>query len=122
MNLQPQYREKRFALRISLRLPIVVSGCADDCEAWVEPTETDDISTNGALLHLNQKVTEGQILYIRSLQSDGVPVEVKAKVIRISRALYGSAQIGIAITGLTGNWLNLFAAWISDDQPEDEKG
>ncbi len=115
MNLQSQDREKRFALRIALRLPIVVSGRADNGAAWIESTETDDISTNGALLHLNQKVTEGQSLYISSCQSDGVPLDVKAKVVRMSPAIYGSAQVGIAITELTENWLRLFAGWISDD-------
>ena len=61
-NLQPQHEEKRFALRMALRLPIVVSGRADDGAAWSEPTETDDISTTGALFHLNQKVSEGESL------------------------------------------------------------
>ena len=119
-NLQPQYEEKRFALRMALRLPIVVSGRADDGAAWSEPTETDDISTTGALFHLNQKVNEGESLYIRSHRPDGVPVEVKAKVMRMSPAIYGSARVGVAITELTENWLRLFVAWIADDQPEEE--
>jgi hypothetical protein len=37
-NSQPQFEEKRFALRMALRLPIVVSGRADDGAAWSEPT------------------------------------------------------------------------------------
>ena len=121
-NLQPQYEEKRFALRMALRLPIVVSGRADDGAAWSEPTETDDISTTGALFHLNQKVSEGESLYIRSHRPDGVPVEVKAKVMRMSPAIYGSARVGVSITELTENWLRLFVAWIADDQPEEETG
>jgi hypothetical protein len=120
-NSQPQYEEKRFALRMALRLPIVVSGRADDGAAWSEPTETDDISTTGALFHLNQKVSEGEILYIRSHRPDGVPVEVKAKVARVSPAIYGAARIGVAIMEPTENWLRLFVAWIADDQPEEEK-
>jgi hypothetical protein len=118
-NLQPQYEEKRFALRMALRLPIVVSGRADDGAAWSEPTETDDISTTGALFHLNQKVSEGESLYIRSHRPDGVTVEVKAKVMRMSPAIFGSARVGVAITELTENWLRLFVAWIADDQPEE---
>lgn len=121
-NLQPQQEEKRFALRMALRLPIVVSGRADDGAAWSEPTETDDISTTGALFHLNQKVSEGESLYIRSHRPDGVPVEVKAKIMRIAPAIYGTARIGVAITELAENWLRLFVAWIADDQAdEDEK-
>jgi hypothetical protein len=122
-NLQPQYEEKRFALRMALRLPIVVSGRADDGAAWSEPTETDDISTTGALFHLNQKVSQDENLYIRSHRPDGVPVEVKARVVRISPSNYGTARIGVAITETTENWLRLFVAWIADDQPneEDEK-
>lgn len=120
-NLQPQYEEKRFALRMALRLPIVVSGRADDGAAWSEPTETDDISTTGALFHLNQKVSEGESLYIRSHRPDGVPVEVKAKVVRMSPAIYGSARVGVAIMEPTENWLRLFVAWIADDQQEEDE-
>ncbi len=84
-SMQPQYEEKRFALRMALRLPIVVSGRSDDGAAWSEPTETDDISTLGALFQLNQKIASGDTLYIRSHRPDGVPVEVKAQVVRLSR-------------------------------------
>ena len=55
---------------MALRLPIVVSGRADDGAAWSEPTETDDISTSGALFHLNQKVSIGEKLYIRAHRPD----------------------------------------------------
>lgn len=120
-NQQPQYEEKRFALRMALRLPIVVSGRADDGAAWSEPTETDDISTTGALFHLNQKVSQGENLYIRSHRPDGVPVEVKARVVRVSPSNYGTARIGVAITETTENWLRLFVAWIADDQPSEEE-
>ena len=104
---------------MALRLPIVVSGRADDGAAWSEPTETDDISTTGALFHLNQKVTESEILYIRSHRPDGVPVEVKARVARMSPSLYGAARVGVAIIEPTENWLRLFVAWIADDQPDE---
>ncbi|HEX8250811.1 MAG TPA: PilZ domain-containing protein [Pyrinomonadaceae bacterium] len=120
-NQQPQYEEKRFALRMALRLPIVVSGRADDGAAWSEPTETDDISTTGALFHLNQKVSQGESLYIRSHRPDGVPVEVKARVVRVSPSNYGTARVGVAITETMENWLRLFVAWIADDQPSDEE-
>ena len=119
-NSQPQYEEKRFALRMALRLPIVVSGRAEDGAAWSEPTETDDISTTGALFHLNQKINEGENLYIRSHHPDGVPVEVKAQVKRIAPAVYGAARIGVSITEPTENWLRLFVSWIADDQPDGE--
>lgn len=119
-NSQPQFEEKRFALRMALRLPIVVSGRTDDGAAWSEPTETDDISTTGALFHLNQKIKEGDHLYIRSHQPDGVPVEVKAKAVRISPAIYGSARIGVAIIEPAENWLRFFVAWVADDQPEED--
>jgi hypothetical protein len=116
-TLQTQYEEKRFALRMALRLPIVVSGRAGDGAAWSEPTETDDISTTGALFHLNQKVAAGENLYIRSHRPDGVAVEVKARVVRMAPAIYGTARVGVAITEPLENWLRLFVAWVADDQP-----
>jgi hypothetical protein len=112
---QPQFEEKRFALRMALRLPIVVSGRTEDGSAWSEPTETDDISTLGALFQLNQKVELGETLYIRSHRPDGVPVEAKAKVVRVSAASYGTSRVGVAIVESKDNWLRLFVAWIADD-------
>ncbi len=113
--MQPQFEEKRFALRMALRLPIVVSGRADDGAAWSEPTETDDISTLGALFQLNQKVAQGDTLYIRSHRPDGVPVEVKAQIVRVSPANYGMSRIGVAIIEQKESWLRLLVAWIADD-------
>ena len=115
---QPQHEEKRFALRMALRLPIVVSGRSDDGAAWSEPTETEDISTLGALFNLNQNISVGESLYIRSHRPDGVPVEVKAKVVRVAPGNYGTTRVGVAITETKENWLRLFVAWIADDNVE----
>jgi len=112
---QPQFEEKRFALRMALRLPIVVSGRSEDGAAWSEPTETDDISTLGALFQLNQKIVSGESLYIRSHRPDGVPVEVKATVVRVTPANYGMSRIGVSIAESKDNGLRLFVAWIADD-------
>jgi hypothetical protein len=120
-TLQPQFEEKRLTLRMALRLPIVVSGRADDGAAWSEPTETDDISTTGALFHLNQKVSVGETLYIRSHRPDGMPVEVKANVVRIAPAIYGTNRIGVSIIEPSENWLRLFVAWVADDQTVEEE-
>ena len=120
-NISPQFEEKRFALRMALRLPIVVSGRSDDGAAWSEPTETDDISTTGTLFHLNQLVSAGENLYLRSHRPDGVPVEVKATVVRIAPAVYGTARIGVNIIEPKENWLRLFVAWVADDQSDEEE-
>ena len=120
-NIKQQYEEKRFALRMALRLPIVVSGRADDNAAWSEPTETDDISTSGALFHLNQKVSTGESLYLRSHRPDGVPVEVKAQVVRTAAATHGTNRVGVVIMEPKENWLRLFVAWIADDQTAEEE-
>ena len=112
---QPHFEEKRFALRMALRLPIVVSGRSEDGAAWSEPTETDDISTLGALFQLNQTIKAGDSLYIRSHRPDGVPVEVKAQVVRVSPANYGTSRVGVSIVESKDNWLRLFVAWIADD-------
>src|SRR4051812_45945198 len=114
-TIQPQFEEKRFALRMALRLPIVVSGRSTDGAAWSEPTETDDISTLGALFQINQKIAAGESLYIRSHRPDGVPVEVKANVVRVSAANFGMSRVGVAVVESKENWLRLFVAWIADD-------
>ena len=95
-TFQQSFEEKRFALRMALRLPIVVSGRTDDGATWSEPTETDDISTLGAMFQLNQHIGQGDTLYLRSHRPDGVPVEVKAKVIRMSAASYGTTRVGVS--------------------------
>lgn len=118
--LNPQFEEKRFALRMALRLPIVVSGRSDDGAAWSEPTETEDISTLGALFYLNQRVESGESLYLRSHRPDGMPVEVKAKVMRTASAAHGATRVGVSITEPTESWLRLFVSWVADDhQGED---
>ncbi len=119
MTTEP-LEERRFALRMALRLPIVVSGRAEDGSAWSEPTETDDISTNGALFHLNQKVSIDEILKIRSHRPDGVPVEVKAKVIRTTPSSYGTIRVGVAIIEPTESWLRFFVSWVADEQINEE--
>jgi len=108
--------EKRFALRMSLRLAIVVSGRAEDGSAWSEPTETDDISTSGALFHLNQKVARGERLYTRAHRPDGGPIEVTAVVVRVAPAVYGTARVGVQIAEPTESWLRLFVSWVADEQ------
>jgi len=113
--MKPQFEEKRFALRMALRLPIVVSGRSEDGATWSEPTETDDISTIGALFQLNQTIGQGQNLYIRSHRPDGVPVEVKAEAVRLSPASYGSTRVGVAIIEPKESWMRLFVAWVADD-------
>ncbi len=100
---------------MALRLPVVVSGRTEDGAAWSEPTETDDISTLGALFQLNQDIENGDSLYLRSHRPDGVPVEVKAKVVRVTPASYGSNRVGVSITEHQESWLRLFVAWIADD-------
>src|SRR5437762_2770812 len=91
-SIQPQFEEKRFALRMALRLPVVVSGRTEDGAAWSEPTETDDISTLGALFQLNQTITQGDSLKIRAHRPNGTPVEVKARVVRVIPAKFGTAR------------------------------
>jgi hypothetical protein len=117
--------ERRFALRMALRLPVVVSGRADDGSAWSEPTETDDISTLGALFHLNQKVSRGDQLYLRAHRPDGSPIEATARVVRIAPAIYGTARVGVQIAEPADNWLRLFVSWVADEQqtpsPESEQ-
>ncbi len=108
--------EKRFALRMALRLPIVVSGRSEDGAAWSEPTETDDISTSGTLFHLNQRVGRNDQLYLRAHRPDGSPIEATARVIRIAPAIYGTARIGVQIVEPADNWLRLFVSWVADEQ------
>ncbi|HEY0005893.1 MAG TPA: PilZ domain-containing protein [Pyrinomonadaceae bacterium] len=117
MSTSWNHEERRFALRMALRLPIVVSGRAEDGAAWSEPTETDDISTSGTLFHLNQKVTRGERLYIRAHKPDGAPIEVTAMVVRVAPAIYGTARVGVSISEPVENWLRLFVSWVADEQP-----
>ena len=114
--------ERRFALRMALRLPIVVSGRSEDGAAWSEPTETDDISTLGTLFHLNQKVNRGDQLYLRAHKPDGSPIEVTARVVRTAPAIYGTARVGVQIMEPADNWLRLFVSWVADEQAGPQGG
>jgi hypothetical protein len=68
---------------------------------------------------LNQSVKAGDSLYIRSHKPNGVPVEVKAQVVRVVPASYGTARVGVAIEEPKEAWLRLFVAWIADDNVVD---
>jgi hypothetical protein len=122
MTSPPHNEERRFALRMAMRLPVVVSGRAEDGAAWSEPTETDDISTSGALFHLNQKVSRGEQLYLRAHRPDGSPVEVTARVIRTASAIYGTARVGVAVVEPAENWYRLFVSWVADEHASDGPG
>ena len=67
----------------------------------------------------NEAISVGESLYIRSHRPDGVPVEVKAKVVRVAPGNYGTTRVGVAITETKENWLRLFVAWIADDNVEE---
>src|SRR3979409_1096876 len=116
MNAPHQHEETRFAQHMALRLPIVVSGRAEDGSAWSEPTETDDISTSGALFHLNQKVNRGERLYLRAHRPDGAPIETPPPAVPAAPAVYGTARVGVQITEPMENWLRLFVSWVADEQ------
>src|SRR5215471_2242998 len=116
MNAPQHNEERRFALRMALRLPIVVSGRSEDGAAWSEPTETDDISTSGALFHLNQKVSRGDKLYLRAHRPDGAATEATAVVVRVSPAIYGTARVGVQISEPSESWTRLFVSWVADEQ------
>lgn len=117
MTSKSNLEEKRFALRLSLRLPIVISGRTDEGETWSEPTETDNISTSGALFQLNQTVKSGEKLYVRSHRPDGMPVEVIAEVARVATSNYGQMRVGVAVRELNDGWIRFFVSWVADDQP-----
>ena len=69
----------------------------------------------------DQSVSVGDSLYIRSHRPDGVPVEVKARVVRVAPGNYGTTRVGVAVTETKENWLRLFVAWIADDNVEVEE-
>ena len=117
MTTQSNFEEKRFALRLSLRLPIVVSGRTIDGETWSEPTETDNISTFGALFQLNQSISFGERLYVRSHRPDGMPVEVVAEVVRVAPTAFGATRVGITVREPNDGWIRFFVSWVADDHP-----
>ncbi|MDX6613611.1 MAG: hypothetical protein QOD75_2797 [Blastocatellia bacterium] len=102
---------------MAVRLAIVVSGRTEDGSSWSEPTQTDDISTAGALFHLNQKVTRGERLFLRAHKPDGTAIEATATVIRLAPAVYGTARVGVQIAEPVENWVRLFVSWVADEQP-----
>ena len=118
----PPNGERRFALRMALHIPIVISGRTEDGAAWSEPTETDDISTLGALFHLNQRVARGEQLYLRAIRPNGTPIEVTARVVRVAPAVYGTARVGVQILEPTENWLRLFVSWVADEEGATPEG
>ena len=117
MSIAYQNEERRLALRMALRLPLVVSRRTKDGSGWSEPTETDDISSSGASFHLNQKVSIGDTLYIRAHHADGSPTETTATVVRDSPAIYGTARVGVQVIDKIESWTRFFVSWVADQRP-----
>lgn len=118
---QSQFEEKRFALRMAFRLPLIVSGKSADGTAWSEPTETDDMSTTGVLFHLNRKTSADETISIRSHRSDGLSVDVAARVLRTSKTAQGTNIVAAAVTEPLEDWLCLFSSWVAEDKLGNEK-
>ncbi|MCA1612835.1 MAG: PilZ domain-containing protein [Acidobacteria bacterium] len=118
MKTPPHSEERRFALRMALRLRVIVSGRASggDGAAWCEPTEANDVSTSGALFHLNRRVSRGERIRLRAHLPDGAPVEVEAAVIRVAPVIYGTARVGWQVVEPAEDWVRLFVAWVATEQ------
>jgi len=65
------------------------------------------------------KGSESVVVSGTSKLATGVPVEVKAKVIRMSAASYGTMRVGVSITEQKDSWMRLFVAWVADDNIND---
>ena len=56
--------ERRREARLSLALPVRISGQYPDGQTWEEMSTTSDASTGGASVKLNRTVLRGQALYV----------------------------------------------------------
>jgi hypothetical protein len=117
MNPTADNEERRLALRMALHIPVIISGRTADGAAWGEPTQTNDISTSGALFRLNQRVEVGERLHLRAHKPDGAPVEVAATVIRTAPATFDTTRVGVSVGEPAEDWLRLFVSWVASEQP-----
>ena len=113
--------ERRFALRLALRIPLTVVGRGEDGGSWSEPTKTEDISTVGALFELNQHVELHERLRLRAQRGDGRFVMVTALVTRTSPAASGRQKVGVQIESPTEPWLRLFVSWVADTETHNDE-
>jgi hypothetical protein len=113
--------ERRFALRVSLRIPLIVMGRGDDESAWSEPTQTDDISTIGTQFELNQRVDVGERLLLRAQRSDGKSVEASALIVRTAPAAFGCQKVGVRVESPDDSWLRLFVSWVAETSEPGEE-
>ena len=107
--------ERRTRGRISLRLPLVVTGVAADGAAWCEPTQTDELSASGASFRLSNEVAVGDRLRVRAQQygSRGA-VQAEAVVVHSSPAPFGCTRVGVLVSGVTEVWLGFYLSWAEE--------
>ncbi len=108
--------ERRFALRIARRIPIVVSGRQGDGSAWSEPTETTDISSIGVQFEIDERAEPGDRLRLRAPRADGGMTEVTATVVRTAPAAFGRRRVGAEIAQPVEGWIRLFVSWVADGE------
>jgi hypothetical protein len=84
--------ERRRSKRLSLDVPLVVRGEAEDARAFQEGTLTLDVSAHGALVVLGTKVAVGQKLELMNLKNW---LEREGAVTRVGPHFSGFAKVGI---------------------------
>ena len=84
--------ERRRSKRISLDVPLVVRGEAEDTRAFQEGTLTLDVSAHGALVVLGTEVALGQKLELMNLKNW---LEREGAVARVAPHFGGFTRVGI---------------------------
>ena len=104
---------------MALRLPLVVTGASADGAAWCEPTQTEDVSHDGASFRLSNEVRAGDRLRLR-VQPCGAreTVEAEAVVVNVTPAPFGGSRAGALVSGPTEAWLRFYFSWAKDVEGE----
>ena len=82
----------RRSQRLLLKMAVVIAGPKASGGNFVEQTSTEVVNAHGALIHLKERVSDGQQLRIRNAKTGE---EQSCKVVGVGQTVEGRAEIGV---------------------------
>jgi len=97
-------KERRRTLRVSITVPITVHGQDASGDKFRVKAKSESVNRHGALIHLEEPVTVGQMLILVNENSDRT---VEGRVVSVKRDRENKTHVGIEFTSPDSNFWHM---------------